>query len=70
MRASRVLIVGLSALGAEVAKNLILAGVNVIFADDTAVAPAHLGAQFFLSAADVGRSVRLVARARALHAGN
>ena len=56
MRSSRVLVVGLGALGAEVVKNLVLAGMNVTIHDAKAVDDADLGIQFFLSLADVGSS--------------
>lgn len=59
MRDARVLIVGLGALGAEVSKNLLLAGVNCVFVDSATVVGAHLGAGFFLRADDVGKNVRV-----------
>jgi hypothetical protein len=57
MRASRVLLSGLSGLGAEVAKNIVLAGMNVVLADAATVAEEHLAAQFFLTQEDVGKNV-------------
>lgn len=63
---SRVLIVGCKGVGAEVAKNLVMSGVQGLgLVDDEPVAIADLGAQFLLSAADVGRN-RAVATAHKL----
>lgn len=54
---SKVLVIGCKALGAEVAKNLVLSGVHALgLVDDEVVATADLGAQFLLSEADVGRN--------------
>jgi molybdopterin/thiamine biosynthesis adenylyltransferase len=58
MRDARVLVVGLGALGAEVSKNLLLAGVNCVLVDAVTVEMSHLGAGFFLRTEDVGRNVR------------
>ena len=57
MRSSRVLVVGVSGLGAEVVKNIVLAGMNVVLADAEAVREDHLAAQFFITAEDVGKNV-------------
>jgi ubiquitin-activating enzyme E1 len=55
MAAAQVLVLGLKGLGAEVAKNVILAGVKAVTLHDTeAVQLADLGAQFYLMEADVG----------------
>ncbi|CAM9851397.1 unnamed protein product, partial [Ectocarpus sp. 12 AP-2014] len=52
----KVLIVGLKGLGVETAKNLILAGPGVVsLCDDEPVAMPDLGANFFLTEADVGK---------------
>lgn len=56
MAASNVLIVGLSGLGVEIAKNVILAGLkSVTLHDLTHVEMRHLGSQFYLSEADIGK---------------
>jgi ubiquitin-like 1-activating enzyme E1 A len=55
---SKVLVYGLGGLHAEVAKNLVLAGINVTV-QDPAVATAHdLSSQFMLDEASVGKHVR------------
>lgn len=55
MAAASVLIVGLKGLGAEIAKNIILAGVkSVTLSDSHDVELRDLGAQFYLSETDVG----------------
>lgn len=55
MAASHVLIIGLSGLGVEIAKNVCLAGVkSVTLADPTPVTVPDLGTQFFLRQSDVG----------------
>lgn len=58
LRAARVLVSGLRATGAEIVKNIVLAGTNVVIHDTASVEEADLGAQFFLRAADVGHNVR------------
>jgi len=56
MAAANILISGLRGLGVEIAKNVILSGVkSVTLHDPGAVEVADMGAQFFLSEADVGR---------------
>lgn len=56
MAASDVLIVGLSGLGVEIAKNICLAGVkSVTLSDPTPVTVPDLGTQFFLRDSDVGQ---------------
>lgn len=56
MASSDVLIIGLGGLGVEVAKNVILAGLkSVTLHDATPVEIRHLGSQFYLSEADVGK---------------
>lgn len=63
---SRVLVLGCKGLGAEVAKNLVLSGVQGLgLVDDEVVVLADLGANFCLSEADVGRN-RAVATAQKL----
>uniref|UniRef100_A0A8C2SRJ0 SUMO-activating enzyme subunit 1 n=1 Tax=Coturnix japonica TaxID=93934 RepID=A0A8C2SRJ0_COTJA len=57
LRASRVLLVGLRGLGAEVAKNLILAGVKgLTMMDHQQVSPEDTRAQFLVPAGSVGRN--------------
>ena len=54
---TNVLISGLSGLGAEIAKNVILAGVRGVTLHDTKVASiADLGSNFYLSEEDVGKN--------------
>ena len=55
MRSSRVLMIGMSGLAAEICKNLVLTGIGSLVLHDTATATAtDLSAQFFLTAADIG----------------
>uniref|UniRef100_G1QRM3 SUMO1 activating enzyme subunit 1 n=1 Tax=Nomascus leucogenys TaxID=61853 RepID=G1QRM3_NOMLE len=57
LRASRVLLVGLKGLGAEIAKNLILAGVKgLTMLDHEQVTPEDPGAQFLIRTGSVGRN--------------
>ncbi|XP_059137244.1 SUMO-activating enzyme subunit 1 [Peromyscus eremicus] len=57
LRASRVLIVGMKGLGAEIAKNLILAGVKgLTMLDHEQVSPEDPGAQFLIRTGSVGRN--------------
>uniref|UniRef100_A0A7S4IAX6 E1 ubiquitin-activating enzyme n=2 Tax=Odontella aurita TaxID=265563 RepID=A0A7S4IAX6_9STRA len=59
MMASRALLVGLSGLGAEVAKNCILAGISSItLCDPSEVTSYDLGANFYLSESDLGKANR------------
>jgi ubiquitin-like 1-activating enzyme E1 A len=54
-----VLLIGLKGLANEVAKNLVLAGINTLtIVDDGDVIEENLGAQFFLKQEDVGMNVR------------
>ncbi|GAA5923643.1 E1 ubiquitin-activating protein UBA1 [Sporobolomyces koalae] len=55
MAASDVLIIGMSGLGVEIAKNVCLAGVkSVTLSDPTPVTLPDLGTQFFLRESDIG----------------
>jgi hypothetical protein len=65
LRGASVFIVGLSALGAEVTKNLVLAGFSVTLVDAAPATARDLGAQFFLDASSVGTSRALASQARA-----
>ncbi|XP_012666614.1 SUMO-activating enzyme subunit 1 [Otolemur garnettii] len=57
LRASRVLLVGMKGLGAEIAKNLILAGVKgLTMLDHEQVLPEDPGAQFLIRTGCVGRN--------------
>jgi hypothetical protein len=52
-----VLICGMKGLGAEIAKNVILAGVKAVTIQDASACElADLGAQFYLTEADVGKN--------------
>ena len=53
---SRILICGMRGLGAEVAKNLALAGFGVTVQDSSNVCDQDLGANFFISADQVGKN--------------
>lgn len=69
MRSARVLVVGLGALGAEVVKNLVLAGINLVLADEEKVTDADLGINFFLAPTDIGttRSAACLPRVREMN---
>ncbi|XP_061453419.1 SUMO-activating enzyme subunit 1 isoform X2 [Rhineura floridana] len=57
LRASRVLLVGMKGLGAEVAKNLILAGVKALtMLDHQQVSPEDMQAQFLVPAGSLGKN--------------
>ena len=59
MRGARVYIAGLSGIGTEVTKNLVLAGVSVTLLDAQVVTPAHLSVNFCLGGeGSVGINVR------------
>lgn len=60
LRNSNILIAGLGGLGAEVAKNLILAGIkSVTFLDDAVVTPDDQAAQFLVPREALGENVGL-----------
>eukprot|EP00750_Incisomonas_marina_P020413 INCI4018.1.p1 GENE.INCI4018.1~~INCI4018.1.p1 ORF type:complete len:369 (+),score=68.28 INCI4018.1:93-1109(+) len=69
LKNSRTLVVGLNALGAELCKNIVLAGLNVSVLDSHVVSARDIGTQFFLNAKDSGkaRAVASVDRIRALN---
>ncbi|KAG7382957.1 SUMO-activating enzyme subunit 1 [Phytophthora pseudosyringae] len=57
LQRSRVLVSGLSALGSELVKNLVLAGVGVTLHDSQATTPTAAVTQFFLCEEDVGKNL-------------
>lgn len=56
MRGAHILVFGLNALGAEVAKNAVLAGTNVTLGDDRCVSATDIGSQFFIGDTDAGKN--------------
>jgi molybdopterin/thiamine biosynthesis adenylyltransferase len=59
IRTANILLVSIKALANEIAKNLVLAGIgSITLADHQVVTEDDLGAQFFISEADVGKNVR------------
>lgn len=65
MRTSSVLLYTLRGLAAEIAKNIVLAGVGTVtLLDDQDVSGEDLGANFFLREDDVGKKVRREERMR------
>lgn len=59
IRNANILLVTMKALGNEVAKNLVLAGISSLtICDNGIVTEGDLGAQFFLTDDDVGKPVR------------
>jgi ubiquitin-like 1-activating enzyme E1 A len=60
LRAARVLLIGLDGFGAEIAKNIILAGVNsVTFLDHRNVTKLDRCSQFFAPKEDIGKNVKI-----------
>ena len=60
IRTANILLVSIKALANEVAKNLVLAGIgSLTIIDNEVVTEDDLGSQFFVSEADVGKSVSL-----------
>ena len=60
IRSAHILLVSLRALGTEIAKNLVLAGISSLtIIDDETVTEEDLGAQYFLREDDVGKPVCL-----------
>ena len=58
LRAARVLIVGLKGLGAEISKNLILAGVkSLTMMDSENAEPEDMQHQFLIPESDIGKNV-------------
>lgn len=70
MRSSKILIAGLNGLGAEIAKNVILAGVHLVtFLDYRSVTELDFTSQFFIPRSDLGnnRAEASLLRAQALN---
>ncbi|CAG8437180.1 10665_t:CDS:2 [Ambispora gerdemannii] len=62
---SKILMVGMRGLSNEVCKNLVLAGIgSLTILDDQKVTQEDLGAQFFLSADDIGKNRAVASRDR------
>lgn len=60
IRNANILLVSIKALANEIAKNLVLAGIgSITLADHEVVTEEDLGAQFFITEADVGKNVSL-----------
>lgn len=58
IRSAHILLVSLRALGTEIAKNLVLAGISSLtIIDDEIVTEEDLGAQYFLRQEDLGNAV-------------
>ena len=55
--ASNILVSGMGACGAEATKNIVLAGTRVTLHDIRLVEASDLGAQYFLTASDIGNNV-------------
>jgi len=53
---SKILMVGVGGLGAEVVKNLVLAGLSATIVDGATVSEADLASNFFLDAEDIGKN--------------
>lgn len=60
LQSAHVLVSGLSALGSELVKNLVLSGMSVTLHDTVDVAEEAVATQFFLDEADIGQNVRTV----------
>lgn len=59
LRTANILLIGIKALGNEIAKNLVLAGIgSLTISDDRPVHEDDLGAQFFISERHIGMNVR------------
>lgn len=59
IRNANILLVTMKALGNEIAKNLVLAGIGSLTVSDSGlVTEDDLGAQFFVTEEDIGKSVR------------
>lgn len=59
IRKANILLISAKALANEIAKNLVLAGIGALtIIDSEVVTELDLGAQFFVTEADIGRNVR------------
>lgn len=59
LRSANILLIGMKALGNEIAKNLVLAGIgSLTILDDQLVTENDLGSQFFISELHVGLNVQ------------
>ena len=69
MQTSHVLIAGMTQMGSELAKNLVLSGINATILDHKLTEMKHVQSQFFLSQEDVGqnRATAILPRLRALN---
>lgn len=69
MKQAKVLLINMAATNVEVCKNLVLAGVSVSIVDTSLVSVEDVGANFFVSASDIGssRAAACAARARELN---
>ncbi len=58
LRSSKILVLGMSGIAAEVCKNIVLSGIgSLTIVDDHVVTITDICANFFLSDQDVGRNV-------------
>ena len=58
LRTANILLIGIKALGNEIAKNLVLAGIgSLTVVDDQVVTEDDLGAQFFITEQHIGMNV-------------
>ena len=63
LRTANILLIGVKALGNEIAKNLVLAGIgSLTISDDQPVHEDDLGAQFFISERHIGMNVSFFPR--------
>lgn len=57
LQRAQVLICGMSVLGSEMSKNLVLSGINVTLQDDQEVSSDCIESQFLFSAGNLGQNV-------------
>lgn len=61
MRKANVLLINIRALGNEIAKNLVLAGIgSVTIMDSNIVTETDIASQFFITEEDLGKNVRYI----------
>ena len=58
IRDAKVLVYGLSGIGSELCKNLILSGISVTICDDHEVREVDLEANFYLTESSIGNNVK------------